>query len=372
MVVLKYPAMRLKLLVLLTLCLLIAAVPFAARAQESGDLLARVNNLRAQNGVPPYSLNGALSAAAQQQAQWIVDTGNVAHTHPDGSGPRTRALANGYPSIDVGENIYGGTNADVNDAWTFWVNSGIHFQGMVNPRHQEIGIGVAHGGWGSAYVLVFGGNGAPPPVSAGGSGNNGGGNAAAAAGPPAYVGGLDENGNIKHIVQPGDTLGDIALIYGYTWSDLPYMMQLNGMSNVRDLEVGSIFLVPPKGGTLTPTPDNRPPTETPVPTAIPPSITPFVMVTNTPMTSDTIPTPDIVTTAIATPIATAGGNVAPPDDTGGTLVAALPTPETVIASSGMPRMSSETWIMIALGVQVVIVVGAGIEFLRRVVKRRRR
>jgi hypothetical protein len=34
-------------------------------------------------------------------------------------------------------------------------------------------------------------------------------------------------------------------------------------------------------------------------------------------------------------------------------------------------MSSQTWIMIALGVQVVIVLGAGVEFLRRVIKRRR-
>jgi hypothetical protein len=359
--------MRLKLFVLLMLCLLIGVA--SVQAQESGDLLARVNNLRAQNGVPGYSLNSALSVAAQQQAQWIVDTGTVAHTHPDGSGPRTRALSAGYPSIDVGENIYGGTNASANDAWTFWVNSGIHFQGMVNPRHQEIGIGVAHGGWGSAYVLVFGGNGAPPPVSAGGAGNSGGAQSAN-AGPPAYVGGLDDMGNIKHIVQGGDTLGDIALIYGYTWSDLPRMMALNNISNVRDLEVGSIFLVPPKDGTFTPTPDNRPPTETPFPTAIPPSITPFVMVTNTPVSGDIIPIPKI--TQPATPIATAGGDVAPPGDDSGTVVAALPTPGSALTSATEPpRMSSQTWIMIALGVQVVIVLGAGIEFMRRVLKRRR-
>lgn len=363
--------MRWKLLYIL--CLLIVGVAVPAKAQEAGDLLARVNNLRAQNGVPPYSLNSALSAAAQQQAQWIVDTGTVAHTHPDGSGPRTRALANGYPSIDVGENIYGGTNAGVGDAWTFWVNSGVHFQGMVNPRHQEIGIGVAHGGWGAAYVLVFGGNGAPPPVSAGGSsGNNGGGGQAVAAGPPAYVGGVDEQGNIKHIVQAGDTLGDIALIYGYTWSDLPRMMALNGISNVRDLEVGSIFLVPPKDGNYTATPDTRPPTETPVPTAIPPSITPFVMATNTPESdsSGIIPTPNI--SPPATAIATAGGNVAPPSDEGATVVAAVPTPGTVQASVGEPpRVTAQTWIMIAVGMQVVIVLGAGIEFLRRVIRRRR-
>ena len=55
-----------------------------AQAQDGGDLLARINALRAQHGLPGYSINGALTIAAQQQAQWIVDTGTIAHTHPDG------------------------------------------------------------------------------------------------------------------------------------------------------------------------------------------------------------------------------------------------------------------------------------------------
>ncbi len=367
---LQYAPMRWKLFLLM--CCLVAGV-FTAQAQEASDLLGRINNLRAQHGLPGYTLNGALNVAAQQQAQWIVDTGTIAHTHPDGSGPRTRALAAGYPSMQVGENIYGGTNATVNDAWTFWLNSPIHFQGMVSPHYQDIGIGVAHGSWGSSFVLVFGGNGAPPPAS--GSSNSGSSPGSAPAGPPPYVGGVDANGNIKHIVQPGDTLGDIALIYGYTWSDLPYMMQLNGLDNVRDLEVGSIFLVPPKDGTYTPTPDDRPATETPAPTALPATITPFVVLT------PTLP-PDIVElTVIVPPIATAGGDVLPPPDDSlptptateiTTEIAAVPTPSTTLAASVVPtRSSNSTWIIIAVGFQVVVVVGAGIEFLRRALRKRR-
>ena len=226
---------------------------FPAQAQESSDLLGRINALRAAHGLPALSLNGALGVAAQQQAQWIVDNGQISHTHPDGSGPRTRALNAGYPSTNVGENIYGGTNATAGDAWTFWLNSPIHFNTMISPYFNELGIGIARGSWGAAYVFVFGGANVEPVIrTSGGQGSSSA--AAAPAGPPAYVGGVDEHGNIKHIVQPGDTLGDIALIYGYTWGDLPYMMQLNGLENVRDLEVGSIFLVPPKAGTYTPTP----------------------------------------------------------------------------------------------------------------------
>ena len=367
--VLKYAAMRLKLILLLICLFGVLALP--AQAQDSGDLLGRMNALRAQHGLPGYSINGALTIAAQQQAQWIVDTGTIAHTHPDGSGPRTRAIAAGYPSLQIGENIYGGTNATASDAWVFWINSPIHFQGLVNPAYQEVGIGIAHGGWGSAFVLDFGGAGAPISVGGGGSNNSGGGSNAAAA-PPAYIGGNDENGNIKHIVQPGDTLGDIALIYGYSWGDLPYMMQLNGLSNVRDLEVGSIFLVPPKAGTYTPTPDNRPPTETPVPTSVPATITPFVVATAT------LPPEISELTVIAPPlIATAGGNIAPPDngeDGAPTEIALVPTPAPERVSVQTTRASSSSassWIVIAVGVQAVVVVGAGIEFIRRTLKKRR-
>src|SRR5664279_3290355 len=145
--VLKYPPMRWKLF-LLIVCL-IGVLPAQA---QSGDLLGLINNLRAQHGLPAYSMNGALSVAAQQQAQWIIDTGTIAHTHPDGSGPRTRAVAAGYTGALIGENIYGGTNATLNDAWVFWLNSPIHYAGLVNTNYQEVGIGIGHGGWGSSFV----------------------------------------------------------------------------------------------------------------------------------------------------------------------------------------------------------------------------
>ena len=393
---LKYPPMRWKLLVFL-ICLVVV-LP----AQAQSDLLGRVNALRAQRGLPGYSLNGALSAAAQSQAQWIVDNQNVSHTRPDGSGPRTRATAAGYPSIQISENIYGGTNATADNAWSFWLNSAIHYASLISPNYQEVGIGIAQGSSFSAYVMVFGGVGAPPPAP--GSSSAGGGAQSAPAGPPPYVGGVDEHGNIKHIVQPGDTLGDIALIYGYSWSDLQNMMALNGIDNVRDLEIGSTFLVPPHDGTYTPSPGDpaaaeaaAAPTE-PAPdeasseaiaapttdltsqaitmieatavaaqfatqTAQSPTITPYV-----------VPTATLLTSAIAT----ADGNILPPalDNTApdGTQVAALPTPgalRTASASVQPQQANSTSWILIALGVQVVIVIGAGIEFGRRSLKKKK-
>ncbi len=347
-------------------------IPAPAYAQETSDLLGRVNALRASRGIAGYSYNGALAAAAQSQAQWMVESASISHTRPDGSGPRTRAAAAGYPSAQVSENIYGGTNATASDAWTFWVNSGIHYAGLISTNYNEIGVGAARGGWGATYVLVFGNSGgaslaAAPAAS--GSGNAARSGSGAAAAPPSYVIGIDAAGNIQHMVQPGDTLGDIALLYGYTWDDLPFMMSLNGMDNVRDLVPGSIFLVPSSAGTFTPTPDDRTPTPSHTPTGIPATITPFVVPTSTPP----MVTLGAVIAVAVVPAATEGLSAALLEQTV-IFTPSLPQAQpTAIASPSVPPATTAvaanaapaTWLIVALGVQALIVVGAGVEFLRR-------
>lgn len=332
---------------------------------EVSDLLGRINNLRASVGRAPYALNGALNAAAQDQAQWIVATGNVAHTRPDGNGVRSRAIAFGYPTTDVSENIYGGGNAGIGDAWAFWVNSGIHYRGLVNDRYQHVGIGVARGGWGAAFVLVFGNPGGPrpaPPAPAGGGGSSGGGAAAAPPQQPSYVRGLDELGNILHEVQPGDTLGDVLLIYGYTWDELPYLMQINGIGDVRDLEVGSILKVPSQSGTYTPTPGES----TAIPTATSQFPTPFP---DDPMfvTPSLPPTSASIATAAAVPenlvVFAASATPLPTIEVTEVALAATPAPAIVPATASAQPLP--TWLIIGLGLQVIVLIGAGVEFFRR-------
>lgn len=382
---------------------LLLLVPAFAKAQ--GDLLSRVNGLRASVGVAPYSLNSALSAAAQDQAQWMASTGSISHTRPDGSGPRSRAAAYGYPSAFVSENIYGGTNATADSAWTFWINSGIHYAGMVNPNYDEVGIGVASSGWGTAYVMVFGNSGGPSIAAVRASSSGGGG----ASGPPSYVVGSDAHGNIMHEVQPGDTLGDIALIYGYTWDDLPAMMALNGITDVRDLDVGSVFLVPPKAGTYTPTPAT--PTVTFTPSPVPPTLTPFValvqvhaatlQVTPLAVLTEAAPpggvataaappdwltttTPSPAATATATPAASETPGTPLPTETRGpaalsveaaTLAAIVPTPESaalpVNSNPPQPEQNVTTLLLVVMGVQIMVIGAAVFSYLRGASRRGR-
>ena len=224
----------------------------AAGQDAAAVLLPRINSLRASKGLPGYGLHASLTAAANSHARWMADTGEIAHYQHDGSGPRTRAVNAGFPSDWISENIYRG--ASPLTAWEWWLNSPIHYAGIVSPNYDKIGIGSASGAHGNAYVLVFGnstgrllGGRARTESSAGGS---------APAGSPSYVLGLDEFGNIKHEVQPGQTIGHILLIYGYTWDEYPYLLEINGMSEADRLNMqpGSVILVPPQDGTYTPAP----------------------------------------------------------------------------------------------------------------------
>ena len=252
--------MKTKILLLFIL-ILTGGLPLQAQ-DVTGDLLGRINTLRSQQGLPPYTLHPALVAAANSHAQWMAQTGQVTHTQDNGSTPASRANAAGYDSRWVSENIYMGGLASVDSAWNFWINSSIHYAGMTHANFMHIGIGTAVGEHGQAFVLVFGTQAWENAVTSGGNLGTGASNNAdaPAAPPPSFVVGVDEHGNIMHEIQAGQTLGDVLLTYGYTWDDLPALLELNEFTDedIRSLDIGAVILVPPQGGTYTPTPETTP------------------------------------------------------------------------------------------------------------------
>lgn len=230
----------------------------AAGQDAASVLLPRINSLRESKGLPGYGPYASLTAAANNHARWMADTGEIAHYQHDGSGPRTRALNAGFPSDWVSENIYRGASALT--AWEWWLNSPVHYAGIVSPNYDKIGIGSASGAHGNAYVLVFGNSTGRQLGGSAGTERSAG--RQAAAGSPSYALGLDEFGNIMHEVQPGQTIGHILLIYGYTWDEYPYLLEINGMSEADRLNMqpGEVILVPPQDGTYTPAPATVEPT----------------------------------------------------------------------------------------------------------------
>jgi len=328
-------------------------MPVSAQG-SAGQLLARINELRASVGQAGYTTNGALASAAQNQATWMVNTGKVSHTQDDGSGPRSRAQNAGYPSNWVTENIYMGSQPSFADAWNFWVNSPIHYAGLTSPNYSDIGIGIASGANGYAFVLVFGNMvSLQQAVSTGGNSQD----SSQVAAAPSFVVGVDGVGNIMHEVQAGDTIGDIALIYGYTWETLPYMLEINGMTedDVPYLEIGSVFLVPPQAGTYTPTvaPATKTPSATATPTTPPKTATEAIFVAQmvapaTFVLPSKTPTPEMVVRFSPT---------------------VIPQPTPVIQEIIQPDNNGDDTLKYILIVAVILQVGiigfATIEFFRR-------
>lgn len=311
--------------------LMLLATSLASAQDAISYLLSRANSLRREKSLPAYSSHSALTAAARDHAAWMVAAGSISHKQDNGSGPRERAQNHGYPSNWVSENIYMGPNAQA--AWTFWLNSPIHYAGLVSPYYNNIGIGTASGAGRHAFVLLFGNSrGRRPPASAA---------ASQPAPPPAYVLGIDAVGNIMHQVRPGDTMGDIALIYGYTWEDIPYMLTINNMTgdDIRQLEIGSVFLVPPQDGTFTPT--AAPPSQTPTPSAPAPTATAAI-----PAPPSPIPTRGLVIRSIPTQTLT-------------------PRPPATAALAPNEMPSAQAILTVAALIQVGIIAAASFALIQR-------
>ncbi len=230
-------------ILLIIVCLALWTLP--VRAQS---LLAMVNNFRAVRGLPGLSLDSRLTAAAQNQASWMA-ANNQCCDHSQGGTSTVSSRANrfGYSAPLITEIIYLGGSAA--DALAWWQTSAIHLRELTRPTGGHAGIASISSNNRTAHVVVFGWT--------GGSGNSGG-TSGEPAQQPAYVVGLDEFGNIKHEVQPGDDLGTIAWrYYGYNWDVIPTIRALNNRTQAEDglLAPGEILLIPPKAGTYTPVPD---------------------------------------------------------------------------------------------------------------------
>lgn len=332
--------------------------PVAAQDAQS-VLLARINNLRWSQGLPAYAISAALNTAARQHAAWMARTGQVSHQQEDGSGPRERARQAGYASNWVSENIYRSPGASPLDAWNWWLASPIHYAGIVSPNYDNVGIGSASGAYGLAYVLVFGNS--RGRASAAGEQQLPIDNIAAAA--PAYVLGIDAVGNIKHEIQPGDTLGSIALIYGYSWADIPYMLEINDMTqaDMRLIQPGDVFLVPPKDGTYTPMPNAaQRADETPIASE---------QALSEPAPSESTSSADSATAPAPSATATSQ-STATPWSTPVIRIGALHSSPGAPASAASPTLAGGDWTTsLVLGAAIVaqlgILVGAALELARR-------
>ena len=231
-------------LILGALCLFFAR-PAAAQSGPAVEILQRVNQVRADHGLPPYRYNGTLAVAAQNHANWMAANVTYTHTGAGGSSPQDRANAAGYNGY-VSENIVGGTGMTPAQGVIWWRNSPLHYRMMVSTRYSEAGVAFATNGTHNMYVLVMG-------RPAGG---------AEMPGPepqsepliitPITLAEPRDDGSIVHVVQEGQALWQIAAHYEV---ELDEMMLINGMDEDTVLQPGDeVFVRLADDATPPPTP----------------------------------------------------------------------------------------------------------------------
>jgi uncharacterized protein YkwD/LysM repeat protein len=239
-------------LVLVVLVILIPSQSAWARSAKSlswqttaNELIAAVNAFRASNGLPAYTVNSALMQIAQDQANYMAATGQVAHR----PGLTQRILDAGYPlagDLSQGgfraENITGG-NKTASQAVQEWSGDSLHLSTMLSLNLTEIGAGVAQVG--NTYYLVIDcarptTNGAPQVYTPDPGSTESETFSSNDFIVPVTTSTPDENGLVYHEVQSGQSLWAIAIAYGVKIDDI---RALNNLRPGTDIYQGDRLLV---------------------------------------------------------------------------------------------------------------------------------
>lgn len=126
----------------------------AGRGGTTAEVLALVNEERADAGCRPLTADGTLGRVADTYAGVMADTQRLSHTGPDGSTVGDRVTRSGYTWSSVGENIARG-QADAEAVVDAWMNSPGHRANILNCSFRELGIGVDQGSGGPWWTQVF-------------------------------------------------------------------------------------------------------------------------------------------------------------------------------------------------------------------------
>lgn len=229
-----------------------SAAPGQETAVSAAAIFQQVNQFRIDNGLAPFQANSALSAAAQNQANYMAEYMVFSnHTGYGGSTPLSRAQAAGYNG-SVSENIVGGTGMSARQGLIWWTNSPVHYRTLVTTRYVEAGTGYASNGSENFFVLVVG---VPP-----GSGVS---QTPVDESPaPLFVTPIvkaqpAEDGSITHVVQDGQALWSLAAHYEVP---LTQLLLYNGLAQDAFLQPGDAIIIELAEGA------DPPPTPTPATT----------------------------------------------------------------------------------------------------------
>ena len=117
-------------------------------------VIERTNYERAQNSLPGLTESPELDVSAQIKANDILQRQYFEHTAPDGKTVSDLVTLAGYDYVRVGENLALGDFSDNVDLLNAWMNSPGHRANILDPKYEDIGVGVAYGMYQGHYSVV--------------------------------------------------------------------------------------------------------------------------------------------------------------------------------------------------------------------------
>lgn len=139
------------------------------------ELLNLTNYERSQNGLPPLSLNDALTNAAKKKSAHMFLHNYWAHFAPDGTSPWDFIRGEGYDYSYAGENLAKGFTTSY-DAVQAWMKSPTHRENILSDKYTEVGFSIEEGRLtGENTVLIvqeFGSRGVPLQKDVSGESSN--------------------------------------------------------------------------------------------------------------------------------------------------------------------------------------------------------
>jgi uncharacterized protein YkwD/LysM repeat protein len=252
----KFPQ-RFNLLWLFLLVITLGSWPRPVQAQDAGgQVVAAINQARAENGLGQLAVNPLLSQAAQNHVNDMLTNYVYGHYGSDGSTVHMRVARTGYSDTPwVSENWVSASSAD--GAMRWWMGDYIHRVNILTPRWVEVGVGVGTRGSEMIFVTVFSAGGGTtdgtymvaeaPPVEA----------------PPPPSVKIEQvivpSEGLDYTVRSGDTLLAIGLRYGLPWERIA---EANGLNERSLLQIGQSVRIPGADTPVGPPPPEVPAVET--------------------------------------------------------------------------------------------------------------
>ena len=125
----------------------------ASVSNKESQVIALVNEIRAQNGLSPLRENWQLSRVARYKSQDMAESGYFSHTSPTYGSPFQMMKQFGITYRSAGENIAKGY-ASAQAVVDAWMNSPGHRANILNSSYTQIGVGYVSSGdhWTQMFI----------------------------------------------------------------------------------------------------------------------------------------------------------------------------------------------------------------------------